>query len=73
MISVCVKHYQDALESGVLKVSCGSTPVSHCFQRQTGSQLSPDDFQVSDLKVTVSVLQGPPSTESAAEEETGVC
>ncbi|CAE7672347.1 unnamed protein product, partial [Symbiodinium necroappetens] len=72
MISVKVKHYQEALESGVLKISSSSPPVSHCFQRQHGKPLTTmcqnGDFLVSDLKVTVSVLQGSASASYGVDE-----
>ena len=76
MISVKVKRYQEALESGVLKISSSSPPVSHCFQRQHGKPLTTmcenGDFLVSDLKVTVSVLQGEASASYGGVDESGV-
>ncbi|CAE7426975.1 unnamed protein product, partial [Symbiodinium sp. KB8] len=75
MISVKVKRYQEALESGVLKISSSSPPVSHCFQRQHGKPLTTmcenGDFLVSDLKVTVSVLQGEASASYGGVDESG--
>ncbi|CAE7329537.1 unnamed protein product [Symbiodinium sp. CCMP2592] len=80
IISVCVQHYQSALESGLLKKNSVGPgyPVSHTFQRHPGKPLNlmstqgkHAEIHLSDMKVAVSVMQAPASPPSESMEDTG--
>lgn len=79
IISVCVAHYQDAVERGLLKKNSVGPgyPASHTFQRQPGKSLNlmgeNADINLSDMKVAVSVMQAPASPVSESLDDTGTC
>ena len=79
IISVCVAHYQDAVERGLLKKNSVGPgyPASHTFQRQPGKSLNlmgeNADINLSDMKLAVSVMQAPASPVSESLDDTGTC